>query len=76
MTFIGAASAVLGAATVVLFFFQPWKSCSYEDTSVGCAMLPDDAAVMAIALGVTVVGAAVFVVGRLHSRRWQAARTR
>ena len=75
MTFIGASAGLVGAATVVLFFFQPWRSCPYEDMSVGCAMLPNDAAVMVIALGVAVVGAAVFVVGRIQSRRSQTART-
>jgi hypothetical protein len=75
MAFIGASAALLGAATAVLFFFQPWRSCPYEDTSVGCAMLPNDAAAMVTALGVAAVGAGVFAVGRLHSRRSQAART-
>lgn len=74
MILIGASAALVGAATAVLFFFQPWRSCSYEDTSVGCAMLPNDAAVMVIALGVAVVGAGVFALGRLQSRRPQAAR--
>ena len=75
MAFIGAAAALLGASTALLFFFQPWRSCPYEDTSVGCAMLPNDAAVMVIALGVAFVGAGVFVLGRLRTRRSQAART-
>lgn len=69
MALIGASVAVLAAATAVLFFFQPWRSCPYEDTSVGCAMLPHDAAVMVTALGVAVIGAGVCVVGRLKSRR-------
>lgn len=72
---IGASAALLGAATAVLFFFQPWRSCSYEDTSVGCAMLPDDAAVMVTGLGIAIIGSVVSVVGRLLSRRSQAART-
>lgn len=69
MALIGASVALLSAVTAVLFFFQPWRSCPYEDTSVGCAMLPHDAAVMVTALGVAVIGAGVFVVGRLQSRR-------
>lgn len=68
MAFVGASVALLGAATAVLFFFQPWRSCPYEDTSVGCAMLPNDAAVMVTALGIAVIGAGVFVVGRLQPR--------
>lgn len=76
MTFIGAVVAMLGGATAVLFFFQPWRSCSYEETSAGCAMLPIDAAMMATALGVAVVGGAVFVTGRLQSRRSQGMQAR
>lgn len=69
MAAIGASVALSGAATAVLFFFQPWRSCLYEDTSVGCAMLPHDAAVMVTALGIAIIGAAIFVVGQLRSRR-------
>lgn len=61
--------ALLGLATVVLYFFQPWRSCPYEDTSAGCAMLPDDAAVMLSAVGIAVVGAAVFLVSRIWGPR-------
>ncbi len=69
MAFAGASVALLGAATAILFFFQPWRTCPYEDTSVGCAMLPNDAAVMVTALGIALIGAAVFAVGRLQGRR-------
>lgn len=69
MTFIGAAAALAGAATSVLFFFQPWRSCSYEDTSLGCAMLPLDAAVMVAAFGVAVVGVAVCILSMLQARQ-------
>jgi hypothetical protein len=75
MALIGAAVAVLGGATAVLFFFQPWRSCPYEDTSVGCAMLPNDAAVMVIALGIAVVGAGMFIAGRLQSHPSQDTRS-
>ena len=76
MAVIGASAGLVGAATAVLFFFQPWRSCPYEDTSVGCAMLPNDAAVMVITLGVAVVGAGVFVVCMLSlfARRLRAIR--
>ena len=68
MASIGASVALLGAATAVLFFFQPWRSCPYEDVSVGCAMVPHDAAVMVTAFAIAVIGAGMLVVGRLQSR--------
>lgn len=52
----GAVVAVAGAIISVIFFFQPWRSCDYEDTSTGCAMLPGDATVMAIAVWSTLAG--------------------
>ncbi|WP_404434635.1 nucleotidyltransferase domain-containing protein [Microbacterium lacus] len=45
--------ALVGAIVTVVYFFQPWRSCEYEDTSAGCAMLPVDATVMAVAAVVT-----------------------
>lgn len=68
MAFVGASAALVGAATSVLFFFQLWRSCPCEDTSVGCAMLPSDAAVMVAAFGVAAFGIETFVVGLLRSR--------
>lgn len=52
---IAAVLTVGGAAVSVVYVVQPWRSCSYEDTSAGCAMLPQDAAVMGAAMLVTVV---------------------
>ena len=54
---------LVGAVVSVVYFFQPWRTCSYEDTSAGCAMLPQDAAVLQLALGVAVVGVTLFVLG-------------
>lgn len=54
--------ASVGAVVTVVFFFQPWQSCDYEDTSVGCAMLPADAMVMAIAAFVTLAALAFLVI--------------
>src|SRR5688500_8405440 len=48
-------TAVAGFVTAICFF-QPWRSCPYEDTSAGCAMLPGDAAVMAVSMLSTLVG--------------------
>lgn len=40
--------ALVGAVVTIVYFFQPWRSCDYEDIAVGCAMLPADAPVMAL----------------------------
>jgi hypothetical protein len=47
---------VVGGIITVIYFLQPWRSCSYEDTSAGCAMLPGDAVVMAISMWSTLIG--------------------
>ena len=64
----GAVLAVAGFITTVVYLFQPWRSCPYEDTAAGCAMLPLDATVMTIALFATVLGVVV-VVTALFLRR-------
>ncbi len=64
----GAVVAVIGGAVVVLYFFQPWRRCDYEDTSAGCAMLPHDAAAMFVAAMVFVVGITVVAAGLLTRR--------
>ena len=48
--------ALTGAIVAVVYFFQPWRSCEYEDTSAGCAMLALDATVVTV----MAVGALVF----------------
>lgn len=63
VAWIGAALAVIGATVAVVFFFQPWRSCPYEDTAVGCAMLPRDATVMTVGFTVGMIGIAVATVG-------------
>lgn len=61
--------AVVGAIVTVFYFFQPWRSCDYEDTSVGCAMLPADASVMTVAAIGTVLAIGVFVLALLVKGR-------
>ncbi len=61
--------ALVGAIVTVVYFFQPWRSCDYEDTSAGCAMLPADATVMALAAVVTLVAVGVFVFALLVKER-------
>jgi len=64
----GTAIAMISGAVVVLYFFQPWRSCEYEDTSAGCSMLPNDAAAMGVAVLVFVVGIVVLAAGLLMRR--------
>jgi hypothetical protein len=66
----GAALALVGTAVTVLFSLQPWRSCAEDDTAAGCAMLAGDAAVMAAAVGVTLLGAILMLAGAL--RRWRS----
>ncbi len=61
--------ALVGAIVTVVYFFQPWRSCDYEDTSAGCAMLPADATVMALAAVVTLVAIGVCVFALLVKER-------
>lgn len=67
-----AAIAAVGAIVTVVYFFQPWRSCDYEDTSVGCAMLPADATVMLVAVLVTLAACGLLVIG-LVVRRTRAS---
>ena len=59
----------IGALFAVAFFLQLWRSCSYEDTAAGCAMLPGDAAVMTAGLEVAVTGAGGLTVGWVRRSR-------
>ena len=61
--------ALVGAIVTVVYFFQPWRSRDYEDTSAGCAMLPVDATVMAVSAVVTLVAVGVFVLALLVKER-------
>ncbi|WP_082561727.1 hypothetical protein [Microbacterium sp. Root61] len=61
--------ALVGAIITVAYFFQPWRSCDYEDTSAGCAMLPADATVMAVAAVATIVAVGVFVFALMSKER-------
>jgi hypothetical protein len=53
---VSAGITVVAGIIAVIYFFQPWHRCSYEDTSAGCAMLPGDAVVMAISMWSTLLG--------------------
>lgn len=60
---------VAGAVVSAVYFFQPWRTCDYEDTSAGCAMLPQDAAVMMTALVAVVVGVILLLLSSALVRR-------
>lgn len=69
----GALVATVGVVVTVIYVFQPWRTCPYDDVPAGCAMLPADAAVLFIAVLATLVGVAA-VGWALVSGRYRAAR--
>jgi hypothetical protein len=64
---------VAGVIVSVVYFFQPWRNCPYEDRTVGCAVLPQDAQVMAIAVISALIAAIVFAVCLVKKRARSAA---
>ena len=62
----------IGTLLAVAFFLQPWRSCSYEDTAAGCAMLPGDAAAMTAGPLVAIIGAGGLTVGLVRKFRASA----
>lgn len=69
----GVVIGLLGSIVTVIFFFQPWRSCDDEDTSVGGSMLPVDAAVMTAAMLAVPVGVAIAIAGlAMRARHRQA----
>lgn len=69
LTVVGGMFSLIGAIVTVVYVFQPWRSCDYEDSSAGCAMLPVDAAVMMAAMVTTVVGLVLLVAGLVVGSR-------
>lgn len=61
----GGVATAAGASLTLLYLFQPWRTCSYDDIPSACAMLPGDAAVLASAMVGTLVGATVLLAGLL-----------
>ncbi|WP_181408410.1 hypothetical protein [Schumannella sp. 10F1B-5-1] len=47
----------------LVYLFQPWRTCPYDDSPAACAMLPMDATVLAVAIAVTFLGLATVLVG-------------
>lgn len=60
---------IVAAVSAVILFIQPWRSCDYEDTSAGCAVLPRDATLMIIALLIGAVGIVMTLAGVALRRR-------
>lgn len=56
MIIVGAVLAVAGFVTTVIYIFQPWRTCDYDDSPAACSMLPFDAAVLLLAMVATVIG--------------------
>jgi hypothetical protein len=60
---VGGVVFLVGFATSIVFVLQPWRTCSYEDTSAGCAMLVEDARVMSAAMITAIVGIVIAMMG-------------
>ena len=59
----GAVTAIAGVVTSIVHLFQPWRTNPYDDTPAACAMLPADAAILAVALIASFLGLCVLVSG-------------
>ena len=69
---VGIAAAVIGLFGTVLYFFQPWRTCPYDDSPAACAMLPGDAAVMAAAFALLCVGVVTVVIALIVRTQTQS----
>ena len=65
MVICGSILAVAGFIGTVIYIFQPWRTCDYDDSPAACSMLPFDAAVLAVAVIATVVGIVLAVGGAI-----------
>lgn len=68
VTVLGGGIALVAAIVTIVYFFQPWRTCPYDDSSAACVMLPADAAVMATAMlgvlvGLVILGTGLFAKG-------------
>jgi hypothetical protein len=64
----GGVVTAAGAGLTLLYLFQPWRTCSYDDTPSACAMLPGDAAVLVMSMVGTLIGVTVLLAGVLGPR--------
>jgi hypothetical protein len=65
---IGAVIAMAGALVTIVYIYQPWRICPYDDSPSACGMLPADATVMSIAMFGTLVGLVIVILGLLVRR--------
>jgi hypothetical protein len=73
VSWVGAGIALAGAIVTIVYIFQPWRTCLYDDAGAACGMLPADAAVMTTAMLGGLVGLALLGVG-LFGKGVDAAR--
>lgn len=66
---LGAALMLVGVVLTVVYLFQPWRSCPYDDSPAACAMLPGDFAVMSASMLGAVVGAIVLAIALILRKR-------
>lgn len=59
----GGVTAIAAIVTSIVYMFQPWRTCPYDDTPAACVMLPADAAILAVALISSFLGLCVLVSG-------------
>jgi hypothetical protein len=52
----GGVLALLGLIGSVVFLFQPWRTCPYDDSPAACAMLPGDYAALIAFLALLIAG--------------------
>jgi hypothetical protein len=65
----GVLLTLMGAVAAVVSFFQPWRTCPYDDSSSACAMLPADAVVMTMAMWSVLIGVVITALGLFVRRR-------
>lgn len=66
---LGAALTLVGVVLTVIYLFQPWRSCPYDDSPAACAMLPGDFAVMSASMLGAAVGAVVLAIALIPGKR-------
>lgn len=69
LTTTGAVLAPIGVIVAVVFVFQPWRTCDYDDVAAACAMHPWDATVMTLGVVAAIIGVLLFWIGAHRRRR-------
>ncbi len=52
-----------------IYVLQPWRTCPDDDVPAGCPMLPDDAAILTVAMIVAVLATVMAGVGAAIRKR-------